>query len=412
MAKDDNNNNDENQDFEDENSPDENFEDGNSEDGNFEEDSLDDDGLEGHGYQGEYYNQDEYHNPGEYYDEEAASAENVPDDTVEEETPDTQEIPDQAEKPAAVEKKPILDKKAEDIFENTRMSFGDHLLELRSCIISSLYGIVAGFIACLILGKYILGLISLPLMVALQKAGNDPQLYVQAAPESFMTYLKVSFFCGLFLSSPWTFRKMWGFIAAGLYPNEKRFMNIFAPFSATLFVLGGIFFILVVAPISLNFFITFSQKWQTPVYSDNVVFRSVYKIASKIVKYEEPPQEAQVDDQTETAKAQIDKLKMNKPMIKPLFTLQKYVSLVAWLAVVFGLAFQMPLVVLILGRIGLVGLDTLKAIRKYMIFGIVVVAAFITPPDVVSQVALSIPMYILYEFGILLLRFWPKHKRS
>jgi len=404
MAKDDNINNEENQDFEDENSPDGNSEDNNFENENFAEDGFNEGDLGDQDYQGEYYN------PGEYYDEEAASAENVPDGTVEEETSDTQEIPDQAEKQPAVEKKPILDKKAEDIFENTRMSFGDHLLELRSCIISSLYGIVAGFVACLIFGKYILGLISLPLMVALKKAGNDPQLYVQAAPESFMTYLKVSFFCGLFLSSPWTFRKMWGFIAAGLYPNEKRFMNIFAPFSATLFVLGGIFFILVVAPISLNFFITFSQKWQTPVYSDNVVFRSVYKIASKIVKYEEPPEESPGTDKEAAGKSKTSDIKLNKQMIKPLFTLQKYVSLVAWLAVVFGLAFQMPLVVLILGRIGLVGLETLKSIRKYMLFGIVVTSALITPPDVVSQIALSIPMYILYEFGILLLRFWPKHK--
>ncbi len=88
-----------------------------------------------------------------------------------------------------------------------------------------------------------------------------------------------------------------------------------------------------------------------------------------------------------------------RPLVKPWFTLQSYVSLVMVLALAFGVAFQMPLVVFFLGRLGLVKIHVFRHVRKYVLLGIVVFSAMITPPDVISQVAMSVPMYLLYELG-------------
>ena len=96
-----------------------------------------------------------------------------------------------------------------------------------------------------------------------------------------------------------------------------------------------------------------------------------------------------------------------------MITLQKYVSFILLLAVAFGLSFQMPLVVLLLGQLHIVEIKTFRKIRKYALFAIVIAAALLTPgPDVISQVALAVPMYLLYELGIVLLQFWPRRELS
>ena len=95
-------------------------------------------------------------------------------------------------------------------------------------------------------------------------------------------------------------------------------------------------------------------------------------------------------------------------MIEQRITLSSYISLTITLALAFGLAFQMPLAVFLLGRLGMVELATFCAVRKYVLFGIFIAAALLTPPDIISQIALGVPMYILYELGILLLRIWPR----
>ncbi|MCP4711125.1 MAG: hypothetical protein GY869_21095, partial [Planctomycetes bacterium] len=100
----------------------------------------------------------------------------------------------------------------------------------------------------------------------------------------------------------------------------------------------------------------------------------------------------------------------SKPLILPWFNLNQYINLVMLLGLAFGVGFQMPLAVFFLGRVGLVQITTLKSVRKYVFFGIIIGAALITPPDVISQVLLGVPMYVLYEFGILMLMFWPRKK--
>jgi len=364
--------------------------------------------------------------------------------------------------------------KSEKVLETTRMNFGDHLLELRERIIKSLIGIIVAFGVSLLFGKYILLFVAEPMLIALAASGHEPSFYFNAPPEYFLTYVKVSLICGIFLSAPWTFYQIWGFIAAGLYTHEKKFVNVFAPFSAVLFMLGGVFFVIVVAPISFNFFITFGNKWLSPDLKDSFFYKrfadeektakkeidqsnlaetpetiqdqpqgkSIFRfsvdfllVQGKILPIPnisinvegesnkhlpDTPQSPESPESLETPETPETPESLETPestdesasssMVKPWITLKHYISFVIWLTLVFGLAFQMPLVVFMLGQLGLVALDTLKSMRKYVLFGIIIASAVITPPDVISQIMLSIPMYALYEVGIILVQLWPKRK--
>ncbi len=339
----------------------------------------------------------------------------------------------------------------DDPFTDTRMSFGDHLMELRGCIIKSLYGFAASFIICLIFGKQILVFVSMPVLVAMKANGINEQLKTLSGPEALITYVKVSLISGIFLASPWIFHQIWGFVSAGLYEKEKKYINIFVPFSAGLFVLGGVFFFIVVAPISFNFFIRFTTRINAPALDTNPISKIMLKVVGTLGIHDSnntvktnntksntangasnntgnqkvgknPPNNTPgakfpantakngLTKSTKLAQSSGKVKKQPQSLLGTQFTLQKYISLVAVLALAFGLAFQTPLVVLLLGRLSIVSLETLKSARKYVLFIIVIVAAILTPPDVVSQIALAVPMYLLYEVGVLLLRVWPQRK--
>jgi len=156
---------------------------------------------------------------------------------------------------------------------------------------------------------------------------------------------------GLILSSPWVFYQLWMFVAAGLYTHERKYVQTAVPFSAILFVTGALFFLLVVAPLTLKFLILFNQ---------NILGANSN------------------------------------------FTFADYISFIAMLMLVFGVAFQTPIAIFILTRTGLVTIQNLRKSRKFIILFIFILAAMATPPDVISQVTLAIPLYALFELGILL----------
>jgi sec-independent protein translocase protein TatC len=176
-------------------------------------------------------------------------------------------------------------------------------------------------------------------------------LQVIAVAAGFVSYIKIAMIAGLLLTSPWVFYQLWMFVAAGLYAHEKRYVHIAAPFSAVLFVAGALFFLIVVAPLTLKFLVSFNQR--------------VLDVNSQ-------------------------------------FTFQHYISFVSHLMLVFGLAFQTPTAIFFLNRTGLVSIAALNKSRKFVVLTIFIVAAMATPPDVISQITLAIPLYILFELGILL----------
>lgn len=238
-------------------------------------------------------------------------------------------------------------KKKQDPLDST-MSLGDHLEELRMRLVRALVGLGLGAVICLVFCSKIIAFIAKPIVRVM---GEEFILQTLAPADGIISYIKIALISGLILSSPWVFYQLWMFVAAGLYPNEKRYVHMAAPFSAALFVIGALFFIMVVAPLTLGFLVKFNKR--------------VLGVSSN-------------------------------------FTFANYISFVTMLMLVFGIAFQTPIAIFFLNKTGLVSVKALHKSRKFVLLGIFVVAAMATPPDVVSQITLGIPLYLLFELGILL----------
>jgi len=268
------------------------------------------------------------------------------------------------------EKKPKLSNDPLD----TTMSLGDHLEELRLRLLYALAGLALGAILGLFFGRYIINFIKQPYISIINNQSTAPvegktdvsavrgntNLQTLAPAEGFVSYIKISLVAGLLASSPWVFYHIWMFVAAGLYPNERKYIYMAVPFSAALFIIGAVFFVVVVAPLALSFFLKFNN-WLN--LSSN-------------------------------------------------WTFQKYIALITHLMLVFGIAFQTPIAIFFLNKTGLVSIKALSSSRKYIILVIVIVAAMATPPDVVSQISLAIPLYLLFELGILLSYIASRKKKS
>ncbi|MBN1788796.1 MAG: twin-arginine translocase subunit TatC [Sedimentisphaerales bacterium] len=233
---------------------------------------------------------------------------------------------------------------------STEMSFGDHLEELRIRVILSLLGIGAGLILCLFFSRFFLSLLAKPYYHAIQQSDIDAGLLAITLPEKFLVYLKTALFFGLIFSSPWVFYQLWKFISAGLYASEKKIVYIITPLCTTLFIAGAAFYLFVIAPIVISFFVNFDTG--------------------------------------------IDFLKTQ-------VTLQSYINFMFSMTLVFALSFQMPLAIVAANRIGILPLESLKNGRKFVVLGILIAAAFATPPDVISQIALAVPIYVLYELAVI-----------
>jgi sec-independent protein translocase protein TatC len=239
--------------------------------------------------------------------------------------------------------------------ELASMSLGDHLDELRYRLVRAVGGLMLGVIVSLFFGKYFFELLMFPYDWAMKNAGLKPQMLALKPMEQFIIYLKICMVAGLVFSSFWVFYQLWAFVSAGLYRHERRMVKLAAPASASLFIFGSVFFLLVVAPMMMQFCVSFNVG----------------------VQYVQPG----------------------------VYQLSDYTSLILLLMLVFGLAFQMPIALIFAERMGLITIAQLSTFRKYAILVIVVVAAIVTPsPDVVSQLALAIPLYMLYEISIIVCR--------
>jgi len=194
-------------------------------------------------------------------------------------------------------------------------------------------------------------------LTSLARQVMETKFIAVKAISPFLTYFKVALLGGLILASPWVFYQLWMFVAAGLYRSERRIVHMGLPFSVVLFVAGAVFFLKIVAYAMLLFFLKFA-RWLN---------------------------------------------------VAPYITLQNHIGLMVRMMVVFGLAFQMPLVVFILGKIGLVSVKTLSRYRRHVIVAMLIVAAVFTSPSPVDQILLAIPMWLLYELGVLMV--WMSERR-
>ena len=237
---------------------------------------------------------------------------------------------------------------------NKESGFISHLTELRQRLINSFIFLGILFILCYIFSDHIYGFLVEPYANAVREDGVERRLIFTALQETFLTYLKVSFFAAFFATSPFILIQVWKFIAPGLYKHEKKAIMPYLVLTPILFLLGGMLVYYLIMPLAIKFFLSFESAG----------------------------------------------LNTNLP-IQLEAKVNEYLSLVMKLIFAFGLSFQLPIVLSLLARIGFIDAKFLKERRKYVVVIIFAAAAILTPPDPITQIGLAIPLLLLYELSIL-----------
>ena len=243
--------------------------------------------------------------------------------------------------------------------------FISHLTELRQRLINSLIFLVLLFVICYFFSEYIYGFLVEPYAEAVKNDDIDRRLIFTALQETFLTYLKVSFFAAFFITSPFLLIQIWKFIAPGLYNHEKKAIMPYLVLTPVLFLLGGMLVYYLIMPLAIKFFLSFESVG----ISTNLPIQLEAKV-------------------------------------------NEYLSLVMKLIFAFGLSFQLPVILNLLARVGAIDSEYLKKRRKYFIVIIFTAAAILTPPDPITQIGLAIPLLILYELSILSVKMTEKKKSN
>jgi sec-independent protein translocase protein TatC len=237
-----------------------------------------------------------------------------------------------------------------------RMSFFDHLEELRVRLIRGVTAILIGFVACIYFGDKLFQILASPLAKLLP---GDNTLVFTSLADPFFMHLKVAFVAGVFLTIPYVLYQLWLFIAPGLQAHEAKLALPFVVIATFLFYLGAVFAYFLVFPTVFQFFLSYQS-----------------------------------------------------PELKPMISIKDYVSLVMKLMLGFGAIFETPVIVVFLGLLGVVSTDTLKRGRRYFVVGGFIIAAILTPPDVVSQVMMALPLILLFELSIQVLAIIDKRRKK
>ena len=227
------------------------------------------------------------------------------------------------------------------------MTFLDHLEELRKRLVISAIAVAVGMVVCYVFSEELFGFLIKPLMKVLPK-GQD-KVYFTGLLDPFFLYLKLAFICGIFAASPVVLYQVWLFIRPALYEKERKFAAIFVLAGSFFFIGGAAFGYFVIFPFTFDIFVSYAGEH-----------------------------------------------------IQPMLTMNEYFELCSTLLLVFGILFELPLLIFLLTKFGIVKIETLTKHRRYAILIIVIVTAIITPTgDAVTLIIVSGPLLVLYELGVL-----------
>lgn len=238
--------------------------------------------------------------------------------------------------------------------KENKSPFTEHLGELRDRLVRSFIAVGIGFVVAYFFKEKLFEILIAPLVTAMAESGNAKLIFT-GLPEAFFTYLKVSLLTGIIAATPVLFYEFWMFISPGLYRNEKKYIMPVVFLSIFFFVVGSSFGYFIVFPYGFKFFLGFA---------------------------------------TET--------------IQAMPSMKEYLSFSSKMLLAFGFVFELPLVLTFMARMGLVTTDFLKKNRKYALLLFFVGAALITPPDVVTQIMMALPLMLLYEISIIGAKFFGK----
>lgn len=238
------------------------------------------------------------------------------------------------------------------------MTIGEHLIELRSRLIKAIAIFAICFIVALIYQDQLMGVLTYPHEKVVEEIKKDDPGFMMALEpikyqETFIAFIKMAFVSAIFVGSPMIAYQLWAFVAAGLYKKERKWVYLFAPFSLILFIGGCMFGYFVLIRYGLLFLASYGRG----------EFEGLISLSP---------------------------------------SLSMYMSLVLTLTVVAGVIFELPLIMLFLSKIGLVPPKAWIKFARYMIVGIFLMAALLTPPDVITQLLMAGPLLVLYAFGVLL----------
>ena len=238
--------------------------------------------------------------------------------------------------------------------DDKKQPFLSHLEELRKRLITCAIAVGIGFVISYIFSERLFRILISPLMRVMPEGDR---LIFTNLPEMFLTYLKTALVTGILFVAPVIFYQLWMFIAPGLYQNEKRFVVPFVVFSTILFVGGALFGYFIVFPFGFKFFLGFANEY-----------------------------------------------------IQALPSVKQYFSFSIKLLFAFGIVFELPVVIFFLSKMGLVTPEFLRKKRKYALLLTFVMAAILTPPDVITQLMMAGPLILLYEIGIIIARIARRRK--
>ncbi|MSR41206.1 MAG: preprotein translocase subunit TatC [Phycisphaerales bacterium] len=348
--------------------------------------------------------------------------------------------------------------------ESRSMSFGDHLEELRSRVFKSVAVLFPLAIALFFLAPYLREALCQPLFDALRANGQPAQVQSIAPAETLMVEFKLSIIGAIIVGAPWILFQIWKFIGPGLYSHEKRFVHFLVPASFLLTAVGVSLFYFIMLPFTLIFLVGWGAPVpkivdgsiageiaagpSMPVLAENPQFPQpgqmwvrmpdqvlciavsndlvAQPLTSKIVKGTESAVQGALDAVLHSADAPAPAVDPTAPItptrapmrileialgqaggVQPNFRLEDYTDFALLLLAGVVVAFQMPLAILLLGWIGLVDVAMLRKKRKIALFVMAIIAAVVTPPDATSMFIMLVPLYSLYELGIILLVYLP-----
>ena len=254
-----------------------------------------------------------------------------------------------------------------DDIEQSAAPLIEHLTELRNRLIRSVVAFAICMIFAFTVASPIFNFLAYPIVNILKINGQAPDLIFTGLQQGFMVNIRISLFGGFILSFPYISFQLWKFVAPGLYKDEKKAFLPFLIASPLLFLLGAAFSFYIVMPLAFDFFLGFQQKNED--ISDLVG-------------------------------------------ITYLGTINEYLGLTMKFIIAFGLCFQLPVLLTLMGKAGLVSSEALAKSRKYAVVGILVLAAIVTPPDVITQIILFTVVYALYEISVILVKWVEKKKKE